>query len=118
MSAPKARLWPATAEDMHSRELVSMLAAADEALHQLVGDVVVLGQQLAGHVEGHGIGAVARDRLGEAAGHRIQRLVPGDTAAADLRVQQPPFGRQRLCQRRALGAQPPAVGRMLRVAAN
>ena len=33
---------------------------ADEALHQLVGDVVVLGQQLAGDVEGDAVGAVLR----------------------------------------------------------
>ncbi len=30
------------------------VAGADEPLHQLVGDIVVLGQQLAGDVEGHG----------------------------------------------------------------
>ena len=31
------------------------IAAADEALHQLVGDVVVLGQELAGDIEGDSV---------------------------------------------------------------
>jgi hypothetical protein len=38
---------------------------ADEALHQLVGDVIVLGQQLARDVEGHRIRPVLGDGLGE-----------------------------------------------------
>ena len=34
---------------------------ADEALHQLVGDVVILGQQLARDVEGNGLAAMLAD---------------------------------------------------------
>ena len=37
----------------------------DEALHQLVGDVIVLGQQLPGTVYRHAIWAVFRYRLAE-----------------------------------------------------
>ena len=55
---------------MHRRELVSMLAAADVALHELVGDVVVLGQQLAGHVERHRVRAVLADAVAECRGDR------------------------------------------------
>ena len=39
------------------------IGRADEALHQLVGDVIVLGQQLAGDVEGDRVRAVLGDRL-------------------------------------------------------
>jgi hypothetical protein len=77
---PKARRWPATLEAMHSRELVSILAAADEAFHQLVGDVVILGQQLPRDVKRHRI----RPVLGDGAAKRAatgQGRVPTPTSA-------------------------------------
>ena len=49
---------------MHSRELVSTLARAEKSLHQLVGDVIVLGQQLAGEIE--------RDRTPARRARRVQ----------------------------------------------
>ena len=65
---------------MHSRELVSMFARADVALHELVGDVVVLGQQLAGHVERHRLGAVRVDAAAELARDGRGGLVPATRA--------------------------------------
>ena len=48
---PASALYADTALDMHSRELVSMLLVPIRPLRELVEDVVVLGQQLAGDVE-------------------------------------------------------------------
>lgn len=90
---------------------------ADEPLHQLIGDVVVLRQQLARDVEGNGIGAVAVDHPGEAAGHGVQRLVPTDPCIADHRIEQAVVEAQRFAQRRALGAQPAEVGGMVGITA-
>ena len=73
VSLPKARLWPATEEAMQSCELVSILAKADEALDQLVGSVIVLGQQLARDVEGDGVRSVAGDDVADPLSHRIER---------------------------------------------
>ena len=89
---------------------------ADEALGQLVGDVIVLGQQLAREIEGDRLRPVLGPDGGEAGRHMIERLVPARTPAVDDRVQQPRLQPQRLAQRRALGAQPPEVRRMLRIA--
>ncbi len=86
---------------MHSRELVSMLRAADEALHQLVGDVVILGQALAGDVERHAVRAVLRDGLAETrAATRSERLVPAASRPPIERLGQPPV----VVQRRASAA--------------
>ena len=61
------------------------IGRADEALHQLVGDVVVLRQQLAGNVEGHRIGAMLGDRFGKAGGDKVKRFVPARASSVDLR---------------------------------
>ena len=45
------------------------IGRADEALHQLVGDVVVLGEQLAGDVEGDAVGPVFGDGGAETVGN-------------------------------------------------
>ena len=52
------------------------VGAADETFHQLVGDVIILGQQLPGDIERHGIRAMLGDDLIEAAGDLIQRFIP------------------------------------------
>ena len=49
---------------------------SDEALHQLVGDVIILGQQLSRDVEGDAVWSVLRDRVAKALGDKVQRLVP------------------------------------------
>ena len=45
------------------------IGRADEALHQLVGDVIVLGQKLAGEIERDRTGSVALDDTAETVGH-------------------------------------------------
>jgi len=60
------------------------IGAADEALHQLVGDVIVLGQQLARDVERDRIGAGRGDRLTKGLGDEIERLIPAGGSATDL----------------------------------
>jgi hypothetical protein len=52
------------------------VVGADQALGQLVEDVVVLGQQLAADVEAHGVGAVRLDDAGELRAGVVQRGVP------------------------------------------
>ena len=72
---------------------------ADEALGQLVGDVVVLGQQLSREIEGDRGGAMRIGDARDAGGDMIDRLVPSDPPPADLRMEQP--GRRGPTYRRA-----------------
>ena len=65
---------------MQSRELVSMLADADEALHQLVGDVIVLGQELAGDIEGDRVRPVLARWSAKRRGDEIERRRPSSLA--------------------------------------
>ena len=88
----------------------------DEALHQLVGGIIIFRQQLAGTVDGNAVWPMLADGLAEPAGDKIQRHIPGGPAPADFRMEQPALQRQRVRQRRALGAEPPEVGGMLRIA--
>ncbi len=55
---------------------------ADEALHQLVGDVIVLGQQLAGEIEGDRVRAVTLDDALETVGDAVERVGPGNAREA------------------------------------
>ena len=73
MSLPKARVWPATDEAMQSRELVSTLAVPMKPFDQLVGGVIVLGQQLAGDIEGDGIRARAARSCRRGPARRVER---------------------------------------------
>ena len=52
------------------------VGGAEEAFDQLVGGVIVLGQQLARDVEGHGIRPVPGDDLAKALRHGIERARP------------------------------------------
>ena len=97
------------------------IGRADESLHQLVGDVIILGQQLPGEIERDRIGAVARDDMLEPVGDVVERVAPGDPlhhalAAADHRIKQPALEAERFAERRALRAQPPQIGGMVRIA--
>ena len=91
------------------------VAATDEALHQLVGDVIVLGQALARHVERHAVRPMHRDRGCEPCGNQVQRRVPAHGAPIHGRPGQPPHIIQRRGKRGAFRAQPAPVGRMVRV---
>ena len=93
------------------------IGGADEALHQLVGDVVILGQELAGDVE--------RDRIRPVLVDRARESMPATRSSASSQPALTPpisgYSRrpcivERLGERRALRAQPPAIGGMLRVA--
>lgn len=104
------------------------VGAADEALHQLVGEVVVLGQQLAGDVERDGVRAVFVDDAAKTLRDGIERRVPRyaaqrrgrrirvGRALAHGRMQQAAVQADGLAQRRALDAQPAGIGRMCRIA--
>ena len=104
------------------------VVGADQALGQLVEDVVVLGEQLAGDVEADRVGAVLPHDGGKTVSGVVERVVPVDglrriaAVRAAHRPQQPRLQRHGLrgreVQRAALGAQPSEVGRMLRVAAH
>ena len=72
---------------------------ADEALHQLVGDVVVLRQKLARDVERHGIGTMHRNRLRKPIRDMIERFLPIDATPVDFGMQQAPLQIERLSQR-------------------
>src|SRR3546814_12703207 len=48
------------------------VAAADEALHQLVRDVIILRQQLPRDIEGDAVRPVLLDRPGKGAGNEIE----------------------------------------------
>ncbi len=97
------------------------IGAADETLHQLVGDVVILGQQLAGEIERHRTRPVALDDMGKAVRDMIERVAPchplhDALAAADHRIEQPVFDPQRLAERRALRTQLPEIGGVFGIA--
>ena len=75
---------------------------ADEPLHQLVGDVVILGQKLPRDIEGNTIRAVRRNRVAKAVCHQLERLIPPGFGSIDARSQQPVIEADRFAKRRAL----------------
>jgi hypothetical protein len=96
------------------------IGRADEPLHELVGDVIVLGQQLAGEIERHRVCAIAGDDVLQAMSDMIERIAPGDTLqhalATDHRMEQPALERERLAKRGALRAKSSEIGGMLAIA--
>ena len=91
---------------------------ADEALHQLVGDVIVLRQQLARDVEGDRIGPMPLDRRRESPprrgrARRPRRCAPARRSAPrSIGMEQTPIERQGFAERRALRAEAAEVCRM------
>ena len=123
------RLFVARDGAAHAQARVGVdVVGADQALGQLVEDVIVFGQQLAGNVKTHRVRAVVLNDAGEFFGGEIQRAVPADAPGRRLAgvalhgVKQPGLlrdgGGGRQVQRRAFGAEPPEVGRVRRVAAH
>ena len=93
--------------------------AADVALHELVGDVIVLGEQLPGDVERDRLGAVFVDAVGGTRRATVaMAVIPAHAFAAHLRMQQPVFEPDGLAERAALHAQLAAIGRMRGIAAH
>ncbi len=89
------------------------IGRTDEALHQLVGEVIILGQQLAGDVEGDGIRSVLGDRFGKTSGDQIERLVPAAARACDFGIKKPAVEIDGFGKRRTFRAEPAEIRRML-----
>jgi len=94
------------------------ISGADESLHQLVGDVIILREDLARHVEGDGIWTMTLDRPRKATRDEIERLRPCRPLAADFRIEEPVLEPERGAKRRALDAQPAEIGGMRGIACN
>ncbi len=87
----------------HAKAAVGVdIAAADEAFHQLVGDVIVLGEKLARNVEGHAVRPVLGNALAHFRSGEIERLVPCRLPLANHRAEQAAFKAHRLAQMRSL----------------
>jgi|GEM_PF-5840483 len=103
----------------HAQAAVGIhIAAADKAFHQLVGDIIIFGQQLPGAVNRHRIRAVFIDNADKGIGHQIQRFRPAGFAPVDFGLQQPAFEFDGFAERRAFRAKPPEISRMRSVAAD
>lgn len=57
------------------------VVGADQSLGQFVEDVIVLGHQLAGNIEGDGIRAMLADACSKSVGCRVERLIPANALA-------------------------------------
>ncbi len=90
------------------------VGAADKAFHQLIGDVIVLGEQLPGAIAGHAVGAVFHHGVAQPPRHFIQRAVPIHHRAVHFRVQQPVVMVEGFMERSALYTKTPLVGRVVR----
>ena len=94
------------------------VGGADEALGELVDDVIVLGQNLAGDVEGDRIRPMLADYPAKTFRDMIERRIPARFLPVDHGCEQPALEADGLGERRAFGAQPPEIGRMQRIAAD
>ena len=93
------------------------IGRADEAFHQLVGDVIILGQELAGDIEGDRVRPVRGADAEELAGDEVERLVPvAPPGRAIVGVVRRSGSASVSFERRALRAQPPEIGGMVGVA--
>src|SRR5271154_6527019 len=77
------------------------ISRAEEAFHQLIDDVVVLGQQLPGNVASDAVRAELAQCLCKTFSHRANGSVPGYAAAIDLGVQQPSIEIEGIAQSRS-----------------
>jgi hypothetical protein len=93
------------------------VGGAEESLHQLVGDVIVLGEQLSRQVERDRARSVAIDDPTQSARDLAERGIPVGASKRAIRLpqqrmQQSPVERQRFAKGGALRAQSPEVRRM------
>ena len=94
---------------------------ADETFHQLVGDVIILGEELAGEIKGDRIGPVPRAGPLEAGCDAIERIRPVDARQPSVRLSQHGMKQtftepERLAECRALGADAAEIRGMSEVA--
>jgi hypothetical protein len=94
---------------------------ADEAFHQLVGDVIVLGEKLTREIEGDRIGPVPREDAFESGRDPIERKRPVGSGESSVRLPQHGIEQtlaepERLAERRALGADAAEIGGMIGIA--
>ena len=89
---------------------------SDKALHELVGDIVVFGEQLAGDVESDRFRAVFIDNATQRASDGADGLFPADLLAMNLGIEQTVLQVDGFAEGRSLRAEPSVIGRMFRVA--
>ncbi len=94
------------------------IGRADVPFHQLIGDVVVFGQQLPRDIESHTVRAVFGDGLLKPVGHQIQRTVPVAVLPIDQGPQLTALQPNSFRQCGALRTQTPPVRRVVRIAAH
>src|SRR5690606_27382328 len=87
-----------------------------EALHQLVGDVIILREELAGDIEGDAVRPVFGNALPDFRRYLVQRPIPIDPIVADHRMEQPSFEPHRLSKPGAFGTQLSEIRRVVLVA--
>ncbi len=92
------------------------VGAANKPFHQFIGHVIVFGEQLAGHIEGHRIRAVFIDNTTEPVGHFIQGAIPGNYLPIHFWLQQAILIAQGFQYRGPFHTQAPGIGRVLLVA--
>ena len=80
------------------------IGRTDETLHQLVGNVIVFCQQLAGNIKGNRVRSMLRNGLAEFLRNEIKCLVPRCAFTRNFGKQQAVIKRKRFGQGRALGA--------------
>src|SRR5262245_11923427 len=86
------------------------MGRANEPLRQLVGDVVVLRQQLARKIEGDRFGAMRNSHRLQSPCDLVEGVGPTALCAVDDRMQQPRLEPERLAERGAFGTEPAGVG--------
>ncbi len=85
------RLFVAGNGRRHAQTRIGIdVVGTDQALGQLVENVIVLGHQLAGNIEGDGIRAMLADACSKSVGCRVERLIPAN-ALAGLPTPRPLF---------------------------
>src|SRR5690554_7663756 len=92
------------------------MRSADKALGQLVGNVIILREQLPGEIESHRLRTMLPHRFRNGPGYPVNGLSPHHLTPPDLWLQQPVRILQRLLQGRALDAKPAAISRMQAIA--
>src|SRR6266851_1894518 len=88
----------------------------DEPLHQLVGYIVVFGQELTRHIERHRIGTMLFYRTAEALCDRVERDIPLDICTTHLRTQQTALQADGIAERTTFRTQRAPIRRVLRIA--